>query len=89
MIEGIQDSINKFEEVDSHLAYFFEDFSLSDEKALKAVEEGKVIIEKILLLIDHNGIDFNEPASFKTGLDTIGKIVDYRVKAFYACAFSD
>ena len=35
MIEGIQDSINKFEEIDLHLAYFFEDFSLSNEKARK------------------------------------------------------
>ena len=89
MIEGIQDSINKFEEVDSHLAYFFEDFSLSEEKALKAVEEGKEIIEKILLLIDNDGIDFNEPVSFKTGLDTIGKIVEIISKKLYACTFSD
>ncbi len=83
MIEAVQDSIDKFEQIDSHIDYFFEDFTVNNEKEMKILEEGKEIIEKILLLIDHDGINFDEPASFKTGLDTIGKILKLSGKKLF------
>lgn len=83
MLEGVKDSIDKFEEIDLHISYFFEDFTVENEKALKAVEEGKDIIEKILILIDNDGINFDEAASFKTALDTIGKIMNLSGKKLF------
>lgn len=83
MIEAIQDSIDKFEQIDLHIDYFFEDFSITDEKATKVLEEGKEIFEKILLLIEHDGINFDEPVSFKTALNTIGGILKLSGKKLF------
>lgn len=83
MLKGIQDSLDKFDEVDIHIDYFFEDFSVVEDKILKTLEDGKIIVEKLLILIDADGINFADPVSFKNALNSVGKILELNGKKLF------
>jgi glutamyl-tRNA synthetase len=83
IIESIQESLDKFEQIDEHINYFFEDFKLDDSALVTIAEEGKEVIHEFISLIESGSLDFADQNSIKNGINSIGEKLNLKGKKLF------
>jgi len=83
ILESVKESIDKFEQIDEHISYFFEDVVIGDkEDLLKILSEGQPVIEKLIKEIESNELEFTELA-IKERINNIGESLNLKGKKLF------
>ena len=83
IIESIQESLDKFEQIDEHINYFFEDFKLNDSNLVTILDEGKEVIQEFISLIESDSLDFTDQNSIKNNINSIGEKLSIKGKKLF------
>lgn len=82
IIESIKESLDKFEQIDAHLNYFFEDFNISDPALLAILAEGQNVIDAFIQLLKNESLEFSSEA-IKKGINSIGESLNLKGKKLF------
>lgn len=82
LIDAIRGNLNKFDEINDNLAYFFDEENI-DEKQLKFVTEGKAVLEKLIEILSVDGFDFDNAVQIKDEINMIGEELGLKAKQLF------
>ena len=84
ILESVRESIDKFEQIDEHINYFFEDISLQENPELmKIIDEGQAVLEKLLDKLETSELDYSNEAAIKEIINTVGENLNLKGKKLF------
>jgi glutamyl-tRNA synthetase len=84
IITAIQDSLNKFDEIDQHIEYFFTELeAIKDSKMLKCLNEGSAVLEELHQQLNSRPEVFNDAKAIKDVINTIGEQQGLKAKQLF------
>jgi glutamyl-tRNA synthetase len=82
LIESIRGNLNKFDEINSNISYFFEELNL-DSSLEKFLIEGVEVNKKLLERINSGKMDFSNANQMKEEINLIGEEMELKAKNLF------
>lgn len=82
LIDGIRGNLNKFDEIDSNISYFFGDDEI-DPKLEKFLAEGTEVNKSLLAKIEAGSFDFTNPNQMKEEINKLGEELGLKAKQLF------
>lgn len=82
LIDGVRGNLNKFDEIDSNISYFFEKGEI-DTKLQKFLVEAQVLNRKLLEKIKAGNFDFSKPEQMKDQINILGEELGLKAKQLF------
>ncbi|MBT6843401.1 MAG: glutamate--tRNA ligase [Candidatus Melainabacteria bacterium] len=82
LIDAIRGNLNKFDEINNNVSYFFDDEEI-EEKQIKFVDEGKPVLNKLLDVLSADGFDFSNASQIKEEINKIGEELGLKAKQLF------
>jgi nondiscriminating glutamyl-tRNA synthetase len=73
MIDSVRGNLNKFDDINDNISYFFEDNICIDPKLSKSLTESKSLLIALLNLVESSNLDWKNPVSLKDAINTLGE----------------
>ena len=80
LIDSIRGNLDKFEDINDSLVYFFEEVSITDDLK-KFLDEGKAVLDEIMKRFDD--FNFEDPGSMKDLINKIGEDLSLKGKKLF------
>ncbi|MCE2929420.1 MAG: glutamate--tRNA ligase [Candidatus Caenarcaniphilales bacterium] len=82
LIDNVRGSIDKFADINTNIAYLFEEIII-DDSLKKFLVEGQVVNQALLAAIENNEIDMNSPVDIKNKINLIGESLSLKGKQLF------
>lgn len=80
LIDSIRGNLNKFEDINENIFYYFEEFEIS-EKLQKFIDEGQNLLSELLDRVEN--FDFNDAVSMKNEINKLGEELELKAKKLF------
>lgn len=82
IIEAIRGNLNKFDEIDSNISYFFKAEEI-EAKLVKFIDEGRVVLKDLLTAVEEDKLDFNSAEMMKNFINELGESKGLKAKKLF------
>ncbi len=72
MIDSIRGNLNKFDDINENISYFFEDNIEIDPKLSKSLAESKILLESLAKSLENPDLDWTNSVALKDAINTLG-----------------
>ncbi len=73
MIDSVRGNLNKFDDINENISYFFEDNIEIDPKLSKSLTESKNLLEALLKSLESPDLDWTNPVALKDAINSLGE----------------
>lgn len=82
LMDAIKGNLNKFDEINDNISYFFDE-PVIDDKSSKFIEEGKVVLQKLLAILTEASFDFTDAVLIKNEINRLGEELGLKGKQLF------
>ncbi len=72
MIDSIRGNLNKFEDINENISYFFEENLVIDPKLAKSLIESKNLLESLVKSLENPNLNWKDPVVLKDAINNLG-----------------